>query len=115
MLAIRPAPDSHEDLILVRYDRMLAWAIRIAGNDRVAGEDLVHDAFVRFLLTRPPLDTIENLDGYLHTMLRNLYLSRLRRRETVRARYESLLDFESTEAVLHLVRSRDLLRARRSF
>src|SRR5688572_14455003 len=54
-------------------------ALHLAHGDEAEAGDLLHDTFVRFLLLRPPLERIDRLDGYLYTMLRNVYLSRQRR------------------------------------
>jgi DNA-directed RNA polymerase specialized sigma24 family protein len=71
---------SHEDLFLERYERLLAFARQLRDVDAQRAEDIVHDAFVQFIVCRPPLDRIENLDGYLQRMARNLQLSEIRRR-----------------------------------
>ena len=44
------------------------WAAALA-------QDLVHDAYVQFVLARPDLLKIQNLDRYLYGMLRNLEIS----------------------------------------
>ncbi|HEU4387495.1 MAG TPA: RNA polymerase sigma factor, partial [Blastocatellia bacterium] len=87
----------HEDLFIDRYDQMLRWSRKLAGSDRQAAEDLVHDVFVQFTLTRPKLETIQNLDGYLYTMLRNRHLSAVRR--SVRNPLERLsaVEYDSVE------------------
>src|SRR5919205_2617805 len=70
---------SHEEVFLARYGPLRAWALRLTGGDAARAEDLVHDAFVQFTLARPDLGRVENLDGYLYQMLRNLNTSRMRR------------------------------------
>lgn len=70
---------SHEDVFVERYARLLVWAKQVTGGDRLAAEDLVHDAFVNFTLSQPDLSAIQNLDGYLFTTLRHLHLSNIRR------------------------------------
>jgi RNA polymerase sigma factor (sigma-70 family) len=62
-----------------RYAQLLAWALRLTNNHRATAEDLVQDAFIQFTRSRTNLDEIENLDGYLHRMLRNMHISRLGR------------------------------------
>ena len=42
----------------------------MTGRDRQKAEDLVHDTFVQFVLSRPDLAAIDNLNAYLYTMLR---------------------------------------------
>jgi RNA polymerase sigma factor (sigma-70 family) len=102
----------HEDLFLARYERLLAFARQLRDVDAQRAEDLVHDAFVQFIVSRPPLDNIENLDGYLHRMVRNLHLSEIRRRtpvqsllpeatepETAALQLQALKDYASLAAV----------------
>jgi RNA polymerase sigma factor (sigma-70 family) len=69
----------HEDVVAEAYVALRRAALYLTRGDEAEAGDLVHDTFVRFLLLRPPLDAIGNLDGYLYTMLRNVYLSRQRR------------------------------------
>jgi RNA polymerase sigma factor (sigma-70 family) len=90
----------HEDVFLARYGHLRAWALRLTGGDAAHAEDLVHDAFVQFTLARPDLGRIENLDGYLYQMLRNLNVSRMRR---ARRRHEdapSVVEYDSAEFAL---------------
>jgi DNA-directed RNA polymerase specialized sigma24 family protein len=53
------------ELFAERYEVLLGWALRLTGRDHQRAEDLVHDTFVQFVLSRPDLSAIENLDGYL--------------------------------------------------
>jgi RNA polymerase sigma factor (sigma-70 family) len=69
----------HEDVVAEGYAALRRAALYLARGDEAEAGDLLHDTFVRFLLLRPRLDAIGNLDGYLYTMLRNVYLSRQRR------------------------------------
>ena len=91
-----PRPDSLEDLFLERYGDLLRAALAITGGRREA-EDLVHDAFVRLLLARPDLESIEHLDAYLRTVLRNLHTARLRRRAHRAEAPLSIADFDSAQ------------------
>src|ERR1044072_7129552 len=70
---------SHEEVFLARYGPLRAWALRLTGGDEGRAEDLVHDAFVQFTLARPDLARVQNLEGYLYQMLRNLNISQMRR------------------------------------
>jgi len=94
---------SHEDLFVARYERLFAWALRLTGRDRERAEDLLHDAFVQFTLRRPDLHEIENLDGYLHRMLRNMHLSEVRRASQLQRVPLSILDYDSAELGLRAV------------
>jgi DNA-directed RNA polymerase specialized sigma24 family protein len=88
---------TYEDLFLERYDRMLAWAIRLTDHDLQQAEDLVHDVFVKFALTQPDLRRIENPDAYLYTALRNTYRSQVSRPGYGSVKHLHLLDFDSAE------------------
>jgi RNA polymerase sigma factor (sigma-70 family) len=70
---------TREQLFTERYEIMLAWALRLTNQQRDAAEDLVQDAFVQFMLARTQLEDIENINGYLRRLLRNMYISRVTR------------------------------------
>jgi RNA polymerase sigma factor (sigma-70 family) len=91
-----PRPDSFEDVFLERYDDLLRAALAITGGRREA-EDLVQDAFVRVLLARPDLASIEHPDAYLRTILRNLHMARLRRKAYRSETPLSIPDFDSAQ------------------
>jgi len=116
-LTTRHEAISHEDLFIGRYDLLLSWALKLTGRDRESAEDLVHDAFIQFTLGRTDLQEIQNLEGYLYGLLRNLHLSRARRAARHSALSLSLLDYDSMEIGLRAVdpraqiQSRDELRA----
>src|SRR4051794_40508261 len=113
--ASAPAP-SYEDLFIQRYERLLAWALRLTERDRGRAEDLVHDTFIQFTLSRPDLGAIENLDGYLRVMMRNMHLSQVRRsarlRENPAPLQLSLIDHDSAEIGLRAVEERTLEQVR---
>jgi len=116
-LTTRHEPISHEDLFIGRYDLLLSLALKLTGRDRQLAEDLVHDAFIQFTLGRADLREIQNLEGYLYGLLRNLHLSRARRAARHPALPLSLIDYDSMEIGLRAVdpraqlQSRDELRA----
>jgi RNA polymerase sigma factor (sigma-70 family) len=91
-----PRPDSLEDVFLERYEDLLRAALAITGGRREA-EDLVHDAFVRVLLVRPDLASIEYPDAYLRTILRNLHTARLRRQSYRAETQLSIAEFDSAQ------------------
>ncbi|HEV2761644.1 MAG TPA: sigma-70 family RNA polymerase sigma factor, partial [Pyrinomonadaceae bacterium] len=107
---VTAAAGLHEETFLARYGRLLAWALQLTGGDRGQAEDLVHDAFIQFTLSGPELDGIRNLDGYLYTMLRNLRLSQIRRRQHAPGRSLSALQYDSAELSLRAVDPRDQIR-----
>ena len=72
-------PINHEDVFAERYYSLLKWASQLAGGNAALAQDLVHDGYVQFVLARPDLGKIQNLDRYLYGMLRNLHISYIRR------------------------------------
>jgi RNA polymerase sigma factor (sigma-70 family) len=84
----------HEDVVAEGYAALRRAALYLARGDEAEAGDLLHDTFVRFLLLRPRLDAIGNLDGYLYTMLRNVYLSRQRRHVRRRAVVAETIDID---------------------
>src|SRR6266851_902774 len=91
---------SHEDLFVERYDRLFIWSLQLTDHDRSLAEDLLHDTFILFTLNQPNLSSVKNLDAYLHTMLRNLHLSQMRRATRSRFQQLSILDYDSAEVGL---------------
>ncbi|MEW6209812.1 MAG: RNA polymerase sigma factor [Acidobacteriota bacterium] len=87
---------SHEDIFIERYDRLMGWTLRLTQNQEKA-EDLLHDAFIHFTLARPDLGSIQNLEGYLYAVVRNLHLSQVRRDARHSITQLSLIDFDSAE------------------
>jgi RNA polymerase sigma factor (sigma-70 family) len=104
---IVPDVDPHEEVFLERYVRLYAWALRLTENDRERAEDLVHDVYIQFTFARPDLASIQNLNGYLYTMLRNLHLSQLRRMERRQFRTLSIVDYDSAELGLRAADPRE--------
>lgn len=102
---------NHEALFIERYQRLLGLALQLTEGDRERAEDLVHDAFIQFSFSRPDLDTIENLEGYLYGMLRKLHLSQMRRDSRSRIQPHFLVEYDSAETGLHLIDPRDRLQA----
>ena len=99
---------NHEEVFVRHYDRLLERALHLTQGDRQSAEDLVQEAFVQFTFTRPDLDSIEFLEGYLYGMVRNLHLMDLRRATHRRNEPLALVDFDSLDIGL---RSRDLSQA----
>jgi len=84
---------NHEELFAQRYQWLMSQALRLTGYDQEQAEDLVHDAFVQFVISRPDLEAIlPNLEGYLYTALRNLRISQARRAARLKETAFSLPD-----------------------
>src|SRR5688500_7319307 len=94
---------SHEDLFVERYQLLRRWALGLTNGQRAGAEDLLHDLFIQFTLNRPDLDRIENLEGYLRTMLRNLHLSRLRRASAAQNSTFSFTGYDSVAIGLRAI------------
>jgi DNA-directed RNA polymerase specialized sigma24 family protein len=103
---------THEDIVIQRYDWLLNWAMKLTGHSREEAEDLVHDAFVEFTLSAPDLASIQNMEGYLYGMLRNIHMSRVRRTIRVEKQTVNLLDYDSAEVWLRSVHIDSLINAR---
>lgn len=99
---IASAP-SHEELFIRHYEQLLGWAVQLTGRNRQQAEDLVHDVFVQFALLQPPLEEIENLEGYLFASMRNLLRSQMRREARRTSARLSLVDYDSAEIGLRAV------------
>ncbi len=106
----KPVQTSHEDLFIERYQRMLAWSLKLTAHDRQLAEDLVHDAYVQFTLNRPELAAIHDLDAYLYAMLRNSHVSHLRRALNVRSTSLSMVEFDSLEIGLRVTDVQDQIK-----
>ncbi|HKZ78128.1 MAG TPA: sigma-70 family RNA polymerase sigma factor, partial [Pyrinomonadaceae bacterium] len=76
-------------------------------RNRTQAEDLVHDAFIQFTLRRSELGAIENTDAYLNRMLRNMYLSQIRRATLIQDSPFSIASFDSAEIGLRTIDPRE--------
>ncbi len=99
-LKLVPRP---EEQFIERYDRLHAWALALTSGNEDRADDLVHDAFIQFTLRRTELGSIQNTDGYLHRMLRNMFLSQMRRSANLLQLPETLADYDSAELGLRIL------------
>src|ERR1041385_9217855 len=60
-----------EQMFIERYANLRVWAMYLTHHESTA-DDLVHDLYVQWMFTRPRLEEIETIDGYLRTILRNI-------------------------------------------
>ncbi|HLA10882.1 MAG TPA: RNA polymerase sigma factor, partial [Pyrinomonadaceae bacterium] len=111
MLNPLPVQVEREDLFVERYNHLLDWSMQMTEHDRELAEDLLHDLFIQFMLNAPDLHQIKNLDGYLYTMLRNLYLTQRRRDTRNTLQQLSIVEYDSAEVGLRTVDLRDQIRA----
>src|SRR5260370_6555678 len=106
MLRFRKVSSNYRELFVARYDQLLAWALQLAQGDRTLAEDLLHDLYVLFNIHEPEIDPAQNVDGYLYTCLRNLYLSQIRRTARNRFQQLSIIEYESAKTGLRATDSR---------
>jgi DNA-directed RNA polymerase specialized sigma24 family protein len=102
----------HEDIVAQGYAALRRAALHLARGDDGEAGDLLHDTFVRFLLLRPRIDAIGNLDGYLYTMLRNVYLSRQRQYGRRKALVADAVDVDLLAAMVDEPEPSERLRMR---
>jgi RNA polymerase sigma factor (sigma-70 family) len=103
-------PPTHDAVFVEYYDMLHRWALQFTEHDRELAEDLLHDAFIHFTLTRPDLNSIENLEGYLYVVMRNLHLSQLRKATRTPLRAMSVVEFDSVDIGFWASDPRDRLR-----
>jgi RNA polymerase sigma factor (sigma-70 family) len=92
--------DQHEELFLSRYEQVVVWANQLTNQDQHEAEDLVQDAYIDFVHSRPELAPIRNLDAFLYTFVRNLHRSRLHRHLRRKDLLLSVVDYDSAETGL---------------
>src|SRR5260370_29801262 len=110
MLKPEKLSSNHEELFLQRYTLLRGWALRLTGNDQQQAEDLLHDAFIHFTLHHPSLEEIKNLEGYLHTMLRNRHLSQSRLATRSTRGHFLILDYDSAAIGLYAIDPREQIK-----
>lgn len=103
MLKLKNTAYRHEDVFIEHYEWLLGWSLRLTEHNQEEAEDLLHDAFVQFTLAGPDLNKVQNLEGYLYGMLRNMHVSQIRRAVRKRNRVISILDHDSAEMGLRCV------------
>ena len=107
MLRLLKKQPSHKDVFVERYSSIAAWAGSLTKGDAELTEDIVQDAFIQFTLTAPPLDEIQNLDGYIYVLLKNLCLANFRRNGRNRLSQLSIFEYETTEFAFSRLDLRD--------
>jgi DNA-directed RNA polymerase specialized sigma24 family protein len=112
--ALKPwvAPVCHEEVFVQRYSWLRHWALRLSEGDPVEADDLLHNAFLQFVLRRRDLAEIENVEAYLYGLLRRLRLSHARK--ALRRRQEPLpvIAYDGAEICLEGADVHELLRVR---
>jgi DNA-directed RNA polymerase specialized sigma24 family protein len=91
-----PAEAVHtEQLLTGHYSRLLQWATVLTRGDTGKAEEIVQEFCLYIALTRPDLSHVVNLDGYLYTSLRHIYLSSLSRASREAMQLVSIEEFDS--------------------
>jgi DNA-directed RNA polymerase specialized sigma24 family protein len=98
-----------EDLLNRYYNQFLQWSAVLTRGDMGKAEDIVQELCLYFTLTQPDLSAVSNLDGYLYTCLRHIYLSGLSRSSREASRFVSIADFDSFDFAIVANRSGDPL------
>lgn len=110
MLPLNQPKHDREQLFISRYTTLREWALKLTDRNEGEAEDLLHDTFIHFTLSKTRIDEIQNLDGYLYTMLRNLRLSQARRLARTPLGNLTLIDYDSAEDGLNSVDPRDRIK-----
>ncbi len=93
----RPPAETVEadQLLATHYARLLQWAIGLVRGDRGKAEEIVQEFCLYVTAVKPDLSGVGNLDGYLYTCLRHIYLSSLARASREALRLVRVEDFDS--------------------
>ena len=84
-----------DQLLAAHYERLMQWAIGLARGDKGKAEEIVQEFCLYVTTIKPDLSGVGNLDGYLYTCLRHIYLSSLARASREALRLVSVEDFDS--------------------
>jgi len=98
-----------DELLESRYGQLLKWAVILTRGDQGKAQDVVQELCLYFALTKPDLSGVANMDGYLHTCLRHIYLSTLARSSREAQHFISVAEFDSIEFALEARPSGDPL------
>jgi RNA polymerase sigma factor (sigma-70 family) len=107
--SVATAVRSREDEFMERYPRLLKWARRTASDHSLA-EDVVHEAYVQFMLSGTDHVSISNIDQYLREVLRNIHRTHLRQSAPQRFQQLSMMP-DTLQAMLSDSDPRERLQA----
>jgi DNA-directed RNA polymerase specialized sigma24 family protein len=93
-------PTPVDQLLAGRYSQLLQWGAVLTRGDAGKAEEIVQELCLYFTLTQPDLTSVANLDGYLYTSLRHIYLSGLARSSREALHFVSVAEFDSFESAL---------------
>jgi RNA polymerase sigma factor (sigma-70 family) len=95
--------DAHKEIFLSHYQSLLRQALRLTDGSRARAEDLLHDAFIQFVVCRPDIDSIDNLDGYLYRLLLNLFRAQRRKAAQMQDISFNITNYDSARLGLHAI------------
>jgi len=98
-----------EQVLELYYGRLQKWGAILTRGDKGMAQEIVHDLCLYFTLVKPDLSHVENLEGYLYTSLRHMYLSALARSSREAVQFVSIADFDSIQFALNPGTTDDLL------
>jgi len=98
-----------ESLLESYYSQLMKWGMRLTRGDKGIAQDIVQDLCLHFTLVKPDLSQVANLDGYLYTCLRNIYLSALARTSREATQVVSIAEFDSIHFALCTTSSDSIL------
>ena len=106
---IPPSRLDSERILEEYYGKLQQWGVVLSRGDRTLAQEIVHDLCVHFIVARPDLSQVANLDGYLYTCLRHLYLSAMARSSREALQTINIADFDSVYLALNVRTSDSLL------
>jgi DNA-directed RNA polymerase specialized sigma24 family protein len=93
----RPSAQRQDKLLEEYYDRLQEWALLLTRGEVAKAQDIVHELCLHLTLSAPDLSKVQNLNGYLYTCLRHIYLSDIARSGREALLSLALDDFDSIQ------------------
>lgn len=106
---ISPRTLDSERLLEEYYGKLQHWGVVLSRGDRALAQEIVHDLCLHFIVAKPDLSEVANLDSYLYTCLRHLYLSVMARSSREALQSVNIADFDSVQFALNTHTSDSLL------
>jgi len=85
---------SIERILSRYYARLVEWSGILTRGVHTAAEEIVQDLCLHLTVARPDLSAVSDLDAYLYTCLRNMYISRLAQVSRERLRVIQVEDYD---------------------
>ncbi len=82
------------------YDQLLHWGTLLTRGEAGAAREIVHDLCLYLILTKADFSRVANLDGYLYTALRHVYLSHVSLASREALRFVSTAEFDCVQFAL---------------